>query len=230
MRVLLVEDSQRLQKSLGKALRMSGYAVDISGDGENGLWLAESNDYDALILDIMLPKLDGLTLLRRLRQKGGQIPILLLTARDTVEDRVNGLQMGADDYLVKPFALKELLARVQVLCRRHYGVRTNHVFLADLEIDLTAHTATRFGQPLDLTAREYLLLEYLALRRGHVVTRSEIETHLYNESADLMSNVVDSAICSLRKKLAEYGETPLIHTRRGLGYALDETPAGAVAP
>ncbi len=222
MRVLLVEDSQRLQQSIGKALRQSGYALDLSADGESGLWLAESNDYDAIILDIMLPKLDGLAVLRQLRQRGRQTPILLLTARDTVEDRVGGLQQGADDYLVKPFALKELLARVQVLCRRHYGNQTNSIVIADLAIDLTAKVATRARKPLDLTAREYLLLEYLALRHGHVVTRTEIETHIYNDSVDLMSNAVDSAICSLRKKLEPAGSSPLIHTRRGLGYTLKE--------
>jgi DNA-binding response OmpR family regulator len=223
MRVLLVEDSQRLQKSVGKALRLSGYAVDVSGDGEDGLWLAETNDYDTMVLDIMLPKLDGLTVLRRLREAGRQIPILLLTAKDTVEDRVGGLQMGADDYLVKPFALKELLARIQVLCRRQYGHKTNHLVVAGLEIDQTAHTAKHGGQSLDLTAREYMLVEYLALRRGHIVTRSEIETHIYNESTDLMSNAVDSAICTLRKKLEAAGCPSLIHTKRGLGYTLQES-------
>jgi DNA-binding response OmpR family regulator len=222
MRTLLVEDSQRLQKSIGKALRKSGYAVDVSGDGEGGLWLAESNDYDAIILDIMLPKLDGLSLLRRLREHGRQTGVLILTAKDTVEDRVGGLQTGADDYLVKPFALEELLARVQALCRRRYGNKSNHLVVADLEIDLTAHAATRAGQPLDLTAREFMLLEYLAQRRGQVVTRDEIETHIYDESADLMSNVVDSAVCTLRKKLSLPGRPQLIHTRRGLGYTLKE--------
>jgi DNA-binding response OmpR family regulator len=222
MRVLLVEDSVRLQASIGKALRKSGYAVDVSGDGETALWQAESSDYDTIILDIMLPKMDGLTVLRRLRQKGRPTPILLLTARDTVQDRVTGLQTGADDYLVKPFALQELLARVQVLCRRQYGSKTNRIVLADLEIDLTARLARRAGAALDLTAREYMLLEYLALRRGQIVTRAEIETHLYNDAADLMSNAVDSAICSLRKKL-EPGDGPaLIHTKRGLGYMLKE--------
>jgi len=222
MRILLVEDSQRLQKSVGKALRKSGYAVDISSEGEGGLWLAESNDYDAIILDIMLPKLDGLSLLRRLREKGRRTPILLLTARDTVEDRVNGLQTGADDYLVKPFALRELLARVQVLCLRQYDNKTNRIVVADMEIDLTARLAERAKQRLDLTAREYMLLEYLALRRGQIVTRSEIETHIYSESVDLMSNVVDSAICALRKKLESSGGPQLIHTKRGLGYILKE--------
>lgn len=222
MRVLLVEDSVRLQQSLGKALSQSGYTVDLSGDGEHGLWLAEANDYDALILDVMLPKLDGLTVLRRLRAQGTQTPILLLTARDTVADRVTGLQSGADDYLVKPFALQELLARVQVLCRRHYATRSNRLALGDLELDLTARTVTRGGQPLDLTARELRLLEYLVRRRGQIVTRGEIETHIYDDAVDLMSNVVDSAICTLRKKLEAPGCPPLIHTKRGLGYTLKE--------
>src|SRR5262252_690949 len=146
MRVLLVEDSPRLQRSLGKALRKSGYAVDLSGDGENGLWLAESNDYDAIVLDIMLPKMDGLTVLRRLRRKGKETGVLLLTAKDTVEDRVSGLQTGADDYLIKPFAIKELLARVQALCRRRYGSKTNRIVLADVEIDLTARRVLCSGQ------------------------------------------------------------------------------------
>jgi DNA-binding response OmpR family regulator len=222
MRVLLVEDSPHLQKSIGKALQKSGYVIDTSGDGENGLWLAESNDYDAIILDIMLPRLDGLTLLRRLRKKGRQTPILMLTARDTVGDRVEGLQTGADDYLIKPFALEELLARVQALCRRQYDSKTNQVVVAGLKINLTAHAATLDGQPLDLTAREYRLLEYLALRRGHIVTRSDIESHVYDESTDLMSNAVDSAVCTLRKKLEAAGGPHLIHTKRGLGYVLKE--------
>lgn len=222
MRLLLVEDSQRLQMSIGKALRKSGYAVDTSGDGEEGLWLAESNDYDAIVLDIMLPKLDGLEVLRRLRQKGRLTPVLLLTAKDTIEDRVTGLQTGANDYLVKPFALQELLARVQALCRRQYGNKTNRIVVANLEIDLTARQARRAGQPLELTSREYMLLEYLALRRGQIVTRSEIEGHIYNESADLMSNAVDSAICGLRKKLEPDGGPQLIQTKRGLGYTLKE--------
>jgi DNA-binding response OmpR family regulator len=222
MRILLVEDSQRLQKSIGKALRESGYATDVSGDGKDGLWLAESHDYDTIILDIMLPGLDGLAVLRRLRQKGNRTPILLLTAKDTVEDRVGGLQMGADDYLVKPFALSELLARVQALCRRNYNSKSNQVVVADLTIDVTAHVAMRAGRALDLTVREFRLLEYLALRRDHIVTRSEIETHIYDGSVDPTSNVVDSAICSLRKKLELPGSAQLIQTKRGLGYTLKD--------
>ncbi|MBU6410631.1 MAG: response regulator transcription factor [Verrucomicrobia bacterium] len=221
MRVLLVEDSPRLQQSVGKALHKSGYAVDTSGDGEEGFWLAETNDYDAIILDIMLPKLDGLTLLRRLRKMGRQTGVLLLTAKDTVEDRVDGLQMGADDYLVKPFALEELLARVQVLCRRQYGHATNRLTVGDLEIDMNARRAVRAGQPLELTAREFMLLEYLAQRKGQIVSRGEIETHIYNDGAELMSNVVDSAVCVLRRKLALPGRPRLIETKRGMGYVLN---------
>jgi DNA-binding response OmpR family regulator len=225
MRILIVEDSARLQRSLGTALRKSGYAVDVASDGETGLWQALSNDFDVIILDLMLPKRDGLSVLAELRRQGKTTHVLLLTARDTVADRVQGLQSGADDYLVKPFALEELLARVQALCRRAYGSKQNRLVIADLEIDTLARTAKRAGQPIVLTAREYHLLEYLARRHGQVVSRSEIEEHIYDDQVDPMSNVVDSAICSLRKKLGAASDAPIIHTRRGLGYVLDETPA-----
>ncbi len=227
MRILLVEDSPRLQRSLGLALRKTGYAVDVAGDGEQGLWLAISHDYDVLVLDIMLPKRDGLSVLAELRRQGRAVHVLLLTARDTVLDRVQGLQAGADDYLVKPFALEELLARVQALGRRAYGTKQPRLTVGNLEIDTLARCARRAGQPLDLTAREYLLLEYLVRRRGEVVSRTEIEAHIYDEQVDPMSNVVDSAVCSLRKKLGPAGEPALIHTRRGLGYVLDEPATAA---
>jgi len=230
MRVLLVEDSVRLQRSLGTALRKSGYAVDVASDGEEGLWQAESHDYDVIVLDVMLPKRDGLAVLAELRRRGRATHVLLLTARDTVNDRVRGLQAGADDYLVKPFALEELLARVQALCRRAYGRKDSRVALADLEIDTLARSVRRGGQPVDLTAREYLLLEYLARRRGEVVSRSDIEEHIYDGQVDPMSNVVDSAICSLRKKLGVTADmASLIHTRRGLGYVLEAPIAGTTA-
>ncbi len=228
MRVLVVEDSPRLSRNIATALRRSGYAVDTAADGEEGLWLAESHEYDAMVLDIMLPKRDGLYLLRTLRARGRPIHVLLLTARDTVADRVVGLQSGADDYLVKPFALEELLARVQALCRRAYGTKQPHLAIADLAIDTSARTALRAGRPVELTAREYQLLEYLARRRGEVVSRTDIEAHIYDGQVDPMSNVVDSAVCTLRKKLANSaGAAPLIHTRRGLGYVLEpgEDPA-----
>ena len=220
MKVLLVEDSARLQMSVGRALRKAGYALDVIGNGEDGLWQAESNDYDVIVLDIMLPKLDGLSLLRQLRQKGKGTHVLLLTARDTVEDRVQGLQLGADDYLVKPFALEELLARVEALCRRAYGSKQTRLIIADLEIDTVAKEVFRAGNPVKLKPREYLLLEYLARRSGQVVTRDEIEAHIYDDSVDPMSNVVESAVCSLRKKISAPNPAPLIHTRHGLGYVL----------
>lgn len=230
MRVLLVEDSPRLQKSVGTALRKTGYAVDLASDGEEGLWLALSHDYDVLVLDIMLPKRDGLSLLAELRRRSRMVHVLLLTARDTVLDRVHGLQAGADDYLVKPFALEELLARVQALGRRAYGTKQPRLMIGELEIDTVARAVRRAGQPVELTAREYLLLEYLARRRGQVVSRSEIEAHIYDEQVDPMSNVVDSAICSLRKKLGAAGESGVIHTRRGLGYVLGEMVHASPSP
>ncbi len=220
MRILLVEDSQRMRQNIGAALRRSGYAVDLAPDGEEGLWQAESHDYDTIILDLMLPKLDGLSLLKRLRARGRKTHVLLLTARDTVPDRVLGLQAGADDYLVKPFALEELLARVQALCRRSYDSKQTMLAVGDLEVDTISRTARRGGKPLVLQAREYSLLEYLARRAGHVVTRTEIETHIYDSEADPVSNVVDSAICALRRKLDAANPVPLIHTRRGIGYVL----------
>lgn len=221
MRLLLVEDSLRLQRSVATALRRSGYAVDLAGDGEEALWLTESNRYDLVLLDRMLPKLDGLEVLRRLRAAGRDTHVLLLTARDSVADRVEGLGAGADDYLVKPFALEELLARVQALCRRAYGTKSPVLAVADLEIDTLARTARRAGRPVELTSREYQLLEYLARRAGQVVSRSEIEEHIYDGQVDPMSNVVDSAICVVRKKIAAANDVPLIHTRRGQGYVLD---------
>jgi DNA-binding response OmpR family regulator len=221
MKVLLIEDSKLLQRSVGTALKKAGYAVDVTGDGKEGLWYAESNPYDAIILDLMLPGMDGLTLLHRLRTQGKNTHVLILTAKDTVADRVRGLQSGADDYLVKPFALEELLARVQALCRRGYGRKSSRLRVADLEIDMAARTVTRGGEGIDLTAREYRLLEYLALRRGEVVSRGEIEEHIYGDAVDPLSNVVDSAICVLRKKITPTGGAPLIVTRRGLGYVMD---------
>ncbi len=216
MKLLLIEDSRRLRNSLVPGLRKAGYSVDATGDGSEGLWLAESNDYDVIILDLMLPTLDGLTLLQRLR-RAKDTHVLILTARDTVQDRVQGLQAGADDYLVKPFAFEELLARVQALCRRNYRHKTNHLVIGPLEIDLAKRSARCDGAPVELSAREFMLLEYLALRRGELVNRTEIEEHIYDDLVEPMSNVVDSAICILRKKLKH----PLIHTRRGLGYILE---------
>lgn len=221
MRLLFIEDSVRLQSSVGRGLRKAGYAVDVTGDGEEGLWLAQSNEYDAIILDLMLPSRDGLSVLRTLRDKQNGTHVLILTAKDTVENRVNGLQAGADDYLVKPFAFEELLARVQALCRRSYQRKEPRLTIGDLEIDGPARAVTHHGKPMALTAREFMLVEYLALRRGQVVSRTEIEGHIYPDAADLMSNAVDSAICILRKKFDAVGTSARITTRRGLGYMME---------
>jgi len=221
MRLLLVEDSPRLQRSLTTALKKAGYAVDVTGDGAEALWLATSNEYDTIVLDILLPGLDGLSVLEQLRAIGKQTNVLLLTARDTVEDRVWGLRRGADDYLVKPFALDELLARIEALCRRSYGAKQTRLVFGEIVIDAGAKTVSRAGVVIELTPREYALVEYLALRQGQVVSRSEIEQHIYDDAVDPLSNVVDSAICTLRKKVTPPGAAPLIHTRRGHGYVLE---------
>jgi DNA-binding response OmpR family regulator len=222
VRLLLIEDSARLQRSLGLGLRRLGYALDIAADGPEGLRLAESNAYDVIILDLMLPGLDGLSLLRRLREGGGDAHVLILTARDTVDDRVRGLQTGADDFLVKPFAFAELVARVQALVRRRHGQKNPRVVVGPLEIDTAARTVSRQGAPVTLTPREYALLEYLATRQGQVVTRGEIEEHLYEGRIELNSNAVDSAVCALRRRLDPPGGESLIETRRGLGYVFRE--------
>ncbi|MHA3771816.1 response regulator transcription factor [Verrucomicrobiota bacterium sgz303538] len=217
MRVLFVEDSESLRRSVRRALRYAGFAVDVAADGEEGLAATELNIYDAIILDIMLPKLDGLTLLRRLRAGGIKTHVLLLTARDTVADRVEGLRQGADDYLVKPFALEELLARVEALCRRAYETKASTLHIGPLELDLAARRLRREGAEVELTAREWRLLEYLAMRRGEVVPRAEIEAHIYDDLVEPMSNVVDTAVYGLRRKIG----ADLIRTRRGLGYVLE---------
>ncbi len=222
MRILLVEDSKRLRRGLGTGLRKMGYAVDVTGDGEEGLWMAESNEYDAIVLDLMLPGMDGLTILQKLREGGKNTHVLILTAKDTLEDRVRGLQLGADDYLTKPFAFEELVARVQALVRRKYENKNPLIQIGNIRIDTVAKSVERGGRSLELAPREYALLEFLALRRGRLVSRSEIETHIYDDGEDLMSNVVDSAICKLRKKINAFGQPDLIQTRRGAGYVLKE--------
>jgi len=220
MRVLLVEDYAPLRKSLSRGLREAGFAVDVSADGEEGLWYAESNDYDVIVLDIMLPGVDGLTILTRLRRAGKVTPTLLLTARDTVPDRVRGLDLGADDYLVKPFAFEELLARIRALIRRRYDTKDPVLRIGDLEIDTTKHIVRRAGAQIDLTAREYALLEFLAFRAGEVVSRTDIWEHLYSFDSPTVSNVVDVYIGYLRKKIERPGLPRLIHTCRGQGYML----------
>jgi DNA-binding response OmpR family regulator len=223
MRVLFVEDSFQLRKPVIKALKASGYAVDAAGDGIEGLNLALTYDYDVIILDIMLPGLDGREVLKKIREAGKESPVMFLTAKDAIEDRVAGLRLGADDYLVKSFAIDELLARVEALGRRKYAKRSPTLRISDLELDTTTKTAKRAGQELKLPPQLYSLLEYLLLRRGQVVTRSEIEEHIYDDLASPMSNVVDTAICALRRAITVNDDSqPIIHTRRGIGYIAEE--------
>lgn len=225
MRILVVEDSERLASSLRNGLRRLGHGVDVVHDGERGLSYARSNPYDLLLLDIMLPERDGLSVLKALRSDGVDTHVLLLTAKDTVEDRVRGLQDGADDYLVKPFAFDELVARVDALGRRSRGQASAVLEVADLHIDTSARRVTRGGRELDLSRREYALLVYLAGRVHETVSRIEIEDQLYDEGSLPLSNVVASTIYGLREKLEVEGGSRLIHTRRGLGYVLAETPS-----
>lgn len=220
MRLLVIEDSKLLRETLTLGLQGAGYAVDHAAEGESGLWQAQSHAYDVIILDLMLPGIDGLTLLGRLRKAGMQTHVLVLTARDTVEDRVRGLRAGADDYLIKPFAFEELLARVEALVRRRHGTKNPRIEIGDLVLDTAARTVARAGQPIQLAPREYALLEYLVARRGVVVSRTEIEAHIYDEHADPLSNVVDSAVYALRKKIDPPGVPSMIQTRRGMGYIL----------
>jgi DNA-binding response OmpR family regulator len=220
MNILLVEDYAPLRKSVCQGLREAGYAVDATGDGEEGLWYADTGDYDAIILDLMLPSVDGLTILRRLREKPNPVHVLILTAKDTLDDRVRGLNLGADDYLVKPFAFGELLARVRALVRRKYAAKAPTLRVGDLEVDTVRRKACHAGQDLNLTAREYALLELLALRAGECLSRTEIRKRLYDFGSDPESNVITVHIARLRSKLERGGRPPLIHTRRGIGYVL----------
>ncbi len=220
MRLLVVEDYKPLQQSIVKGLREAGFAVDVTGDGKEGLWYAKSNEYDAIILDIMLPGLDGLSILKQLRKAGSKTQILILTAKDKLEDKVKGLDFGADDYLVKPFAFEELLARLRALTRRNYQQKRSCITIEGIKIDLNKRQVYKDGELVILTPREYALLEYLAMRAGEVVTRTDIWEHVYEFNSSAMSNVVDVYMGYLRKKLEREGKPPLIHTIRGQGYML----------
>ena len=224
MRVLIVEDSDTLRESLRTGLAREGFAVDVAADGKSGLYYAKNNPYDVLVLDLMLPVMDGMEVLARLREKEDRPHVLVLTARDRIEDRVEGLNAGADDYLVKPFAFDELLARVHALVRRRYEERSPAVKIGNLTVDVVARKATYMDAVLDLTAREYALLEYLTLRRGHTVSREEIEDHIYGVNKLPSSNAVDSTVCILRSKLGTEGRD-LIRTKRGQGYVLGDERA-----
>ena len=220
MRVLLVEDHKPLRRALKQGLEEEGFAVDAAADGEEGDFKARTAEYDVIILDLMLPKIDGLTLLQKWRHEGVKTHILVLTARAGIEDKVKGLDLGADDYLTKPFELEELIARLRALIRRNHQVKDPLVRIFDLEIDTAARAVKRGGQTIHLTPREFALLEFLAFHRGKVVTRSMIWEHLYDEQDENTSNVVDVYIRYLRNKIDKGFEPPLIQTRWGEGYLL----------
>jgi len=217
MRILVVEDERDFARTLARALEEEGFAVDVAGDGEEGLFLATEIAYAAIVLDLMLPRRDGWSVLDTLRRGGRQTPVLLLTARDTVDDRVRGLNLGADDYLVKPFALAELVARLRALIRRAAGEVAPVVAIGHVRVDTAARRVELAGLPVELTAREYAILELLVLRRGRLVTRAEIHEHIYGDAADVLSNTIDVHVASLRRKLGR----DVIETRRGLGYRID---------
>ncbi|MFO0581966.1 MAG: response regulator transcription factor [Anaeromyxobacter sp.] len=228
MRILVVEDTRPLARSIADGLSEEGFAVDVCHDGEDGLHLASEIAFDAIVLDRMLPSLDGLTVLSRLRAKGVRTPVLLLTALGEVRDRVDGLDAGGDDYLVKPFAFDELLARVRALVRRSQGHARNVLEVGRLSLDLGARVASVDGAPLDLSAKEFALLELLALSRGKTFSRTEIAAKLYDEESDRDSNVIDVFVARLRRKLDAAGldGAALVVTLRGAGYRLVAPEAG----
>jgi DNA-binding response OmpR family regulator len=226
MRILLVEDDAVIASSLAKGLREQAYAVDVATDGDAAIYQAAVNPYDAIVLDVMLPKRDGFAVSRELRRRGLTTPVLMLTARDAVRDRIEGLDTGADDYLTKPFEFGELLARLRALLRRGPVLAPAVLRVADLELDTHAQRATRAGRGVALTTREYALLEFLARNAGRVVGRAEISDHVWDDNYDPLSNLIESYINRLRRKLDAPGLPPLIHTRRGAGYTLAESPPG----
>ena len=216
MRLLVIEDEPDLLAGLVRALRKQGYAVDTATEGEDGLYKAQSTDYDAIVLDVMLPGLDGWQILSKLRESK-PTPVLMLTARDTSADRVRGLDTGADDYLIKPFDNAELFARLRAIIRRSTQQTRSVLEIADVRIDIAARTVTRAGEPVTLTAREYVVLEYLALHRGELVTRTALYEHLFDENEATLSNILDVHVFNLRKKLGQ----DLVLTRRGHGYCIE---------
>jgi two-component system copper resistance phosphate regulon response regulator CusR len=224
VRILLVEDEVRVAGFLAKGLREQAYAVDVAADGESALYQAAVNPYDVVILDVMLPLKSGHTVCRELRSAGFRAPILMLTARDSIDDRVAGLDSGADDYLVKPFDFKELLARLRALLRRSGVPRPDSLTVADLRVNTASHEVTRGERRINLTAKEYALLEVLVINQGRVVGREAIAQHVWEESFDAFTNVIDVYIKRLRAKLDGPDAPRLIHTRRGEGYVLSAKP------
>jgi DNA-binding response OmpR family regulator len=217
MKILIVEDSSRLRRSIRMGLEKEGFTIDETGDGEEGLWFIESFVYNVVILDIMLPGLDGLTIVEKVRKNKNNTSILILSALDTVDDRVKGLKLGADDYLVKPFSYEELLARIYALIRRSNLITSNMLSSKGVELNVDNKTVTYNGNVVTLPPREYLILEILMLKKGKVVSRSEIEEYIYHDDKGQISNVVDSAVCVLRKHFNK----DLIKTRRGQGFIIE---------
>ena len=220
MRLLIVEDEKKVAGFIKKGLEEETYAVDVAYDGEEGFHLAELNQYDMIILDLMLPKMDGLEVLTRLRDKKVNIPILLLTAKDAVEDKVTGLNKGADDYLTKPFAFSELLARVRSLLRRGQAETKTELKVSDLSLDLVSHKVNRNGEEIELTGKEYSLLEYFMRNEGKVLTRTMIAEHVWDYNFDTFTNVIDVYVNHLRKKIDKKYPVKLLHTLRGIGYVM----------
>jgi two-component system, OmpR family, copper resistance phosphate regulon response regulator CusR len=222
MRILIVEDDKKAAAYLYKGISENGFVVDVTDKGEDGLNLAFTGDYDLIILDVMLPGRDGWSVIAELRRSGKQTPVLLLTARDSVQDRVKGLKLGADDYLVKPFAFSELLARIHSILRRGPARQSEIICIADLEIDLVRHKAVRGGKRLDLTPKEFSFLSFLARRAGEVLSRTLIAEQVWDMNFDSDSNVVDVAVRRLRRKVDDPFTKKLVHTVRGVGYVLED--------
>ncbi len=229
MRLLLVEDDARIARFVAKGLREQAYAVDVVATGEDALYQAAINTYDLVILDVMIPGRDGFEVCRELRKSGQRMPILMLTARDAVEDRITGLDHGADDYLTKPFEFGELLARLRALLRRSGELRPARITVADLVLDTAAQSVSRSGRRVTLTAKEYALLEYLARNAGRVVGRAEIAEHVWDETFDPFSNLIEVYVNRLRRKIDADSSKPLLHTRRGAGYLLGSAPDPAAS-
>src|SRR5467141_2144747 len=218
MRLLLVEDDARIARFVAKGLREQAYAVDVTANGDDALYEAAINSYDVVILDVMIPGRNGFEVCRELRRAGQRMPILMLTARDAVEDRISGLDHGADDYLTKPFEFRELLARLRALLRRSGELRPARIVVADLVLDTAAQSVSRASRSVTLTAKEYALLEYLARNAGRVVGRAEIAEHVWDETFDPFSNLIEVYVNRVRRKIDADSSKPLLHTRRGAGY------------
>lgn len=221
MKVLVIEDSERLGRALQEGLRRSGFVIDLAADGQAGLAFAEINEYDLIVLDLMLPKLDGLSVLKNLRSQGDHTPVLILSARDQIQDRVTGLELGADDYLVKPFAFEELVARIKVLVRRKHDVKQVELDVNGVQINTAKRYAAVNGTEVSLTRAEYSLLEYLALRRGIVISKGQLRDQLYDSDAETESNVIEVLVSNIRRKIREGGVSDSIKTKRGFGYYIE---------